>query len=60
MICSFKRADGLIFIADKPINVMKLGRCIRRSDGKIYSVYEITVSPNYWEYYLLEINNIRG
>ena len=34
MICSFKRADGLMFITDKPINVMKLGRCIRRSDHK--------------------------
>lgn len=65
MKCSFKRADGLImFVSDKPIDVfnraMGLKQCIRRSNGGIYHISDIViVAPNYWEYYLLDVDVIR-
>ena len=64
MICSFKRADGLMFIADKPIGVfnraMELGRCVRRNNGRVYHISDIViVAPNCWEYYLRDVDVIR-
>lgn len=64
MICSFKRADGLMFITDKPIGVfnraMELGRCVRRNNGRVYHISDIViVAPNCWEYYLRDVDVIR-
>lgn len=64
MMCIFKIFNGLMFITDKPIGVfnraMELKQCIRRNNGRIYHISDIViVAPNYWEYYLLEMNNIR-
>lgn len=55
MICSFKRSDGLMFVSDRPINALKHGQCVRRGDEKIYVVYEITRSPNFWGYCLRQV-----
>lgn len=55
MIRCFKIFGGLIFVSDRPINALKHGQCVRRSDEKIYVVYEITRSPNFWGYYLRRV-----
>ena len=64
MICSFKRADGLMFITDKPIGVfnlaMEIKQCIRRNNGRVYHISDIViVAPNCWEYYLRDVDVIR-
>ena len=64
MICSFKSSDGLVFVSDKPISVfnhvMGLKQCIRRNNGRVYHIRDIViVAPNYWEYYLRDVDVIR-
>lgn len=64
MICSFKSSDGLMFITDKPIDsfnrAMRLNRCIRRNNGRVYHISDIVIiAPNYWEYYLRDVDVIR-
>ena len=60
MIRCYPCSDMLVFESDRPIEnfhrALRIGQCIRRSNGKIYCVHEIVIiSPNWWEYYMRKV-----
>lgn len=60
MIRCYPCSDMLVFESDRPIEnfhrALRIGQCVRRSNGCLYYVWEIVgIYPNWWEYYLRKV-----